>query len=306
MSQASKLKIWLAAARLRTLPLSVAGIITGNALALHQVDFSWLVFVGALMTAISYQVLSNFANDYGDGVKGTDNAHRVGPQRILQQKLLTAPSLFRGIIITAISSFILSLGLIYFSFGIENLKWMGLFLFFSLGAIWAAYNYTIGEKAYGYYALGDVFVFVFFGAIAVGGAYFLQTHSLRFEVFLYAIALGGLSVGVLNLNNMRDRENDQNVNKQTIATLLGHNKSKIYQFVLVMGSLVAIGTAIVFNQTYEWTAFLPLLAAIPLSIQLNGMVKTQQPHAFDSFLKPLALTTFLLSLLIFVSKWLEM
>ncbi len=130
MSQASKLKIWLAAARLRTLPLSVAGIITGNALALQQVDFSWLVFIGALMTAISYQVLSNFANDYGDGVKGTDNAHRVGPQRILQQKLLTAPSLFRGIIITAISSFILSLGLIYFSFGIENLKWMGLFLFF--------------------------------------------------------------------------------------------------------------------------------------------------------------------------------
>ncbi len=135
MTQASKLKIWFAAARLRTLPLSVAGIITGNALALQQVDFSWSVFVGALMTAISYQVLSNFANDYGDGVKGTDNAHRVGPKRILQQKLLTAPSLFRGIIITAIFSFILSLGLIYIAFGIENLKWMGLFLFFSLGAI---------------------------------------------------------------------------------------------------------------------------------------------------------------------------
>ena len=105
---------------------------------------------------------------------------------------------------------------------------------------------------------------------------------------------------------MRDRENDQNVNKQTIATLLGHKKSKIYQFVLVMGSLVAIGTAIVFNQTYEWNTFLPLLTAIPLSIQLNGMARTQQPHALDSFLKPLALTTFLLSLLIFTSKWLEM
>ena len=98
------------------------------------------------MTAISYQVLSNFANDYGDGVKGTDNAHRVGPQRILQQKLLTAPSLFRGIIITAISRIYSILGTIYFSFGIENLKWMVLFLLFSLGAIWAAYNYTIGEK----------------------------------------------------------------------------------------------------------------------------------------------------------------
>ena len=306
MSRPSKLSIWVTAARLRTLPLSVAGIVTGNALALNQPDFSWLLFMGALQTAISYQILSNFANDYGDGVKGTDNEERLGPQRVLQQRLLSASALYRGIIITAILSFVFSLVLIYSAFGKDNLEWMGVFIVLSLAAIWAAYNYTVGEKAYGYYALGDLFVFLFFGGIAVGGAYFLQTQSLTEEVILYMLALGGLSVGVLNLNNMRDRENDQRLNKNTIATFLGFEKSRNYQYALVVGSILAIGVAVVDDAHFKINSFLPLLICIPLLFQLRGLGRINHPKSYDRYLKPLALSTFGLSILIFISKWLAL
>ena len=306
MSHPSKLTIWITAARLRTLPLSIAGIVTGNALALNQPNFSWSLFIGALLTAIMYQILSNFANDYGDGVKGTDNQERLGPKRVLQQRLLSASDLYRGIVFTAILSFLFSLVLIYNAFGKENLQWMGLFIVLSLAAIWAAYNYTVGEKAYGYYALGDLFVFLFFGGIAVGGAYFLQTQSLTEEVILYMLAMGGLSVGVLNLNNMRDRENDQYSNKNTIATLLGFEKSRNYQYALVIGSILAIGVAIAANTHLNINSFLPLLICIPLLFQLRALGRITHPKSYDRYLKPLALSTFGLSVLVFISKWLAL
>ena len=303
MSQPSKLSIWITAARLRTLPLSIAGIITGNALALNQPNFSWSLFIGALLTAILYQILSNFANDYGDGVKGTDNQERLGPKRVLQQRLLSASALYRGIVITAILSFLFSLVLIYSAFGKENLKWMGLFIILSLVAIWAAYNYTVGEKAYGYYALGDLFVFLSLGEL-LWEELILQTQSLTEEVVLYMMALGGLSVGVLNLNNMRDRENDQHSNKNTIATFLGFEKSRNYQYVLVLGSILAIGVAIASNTRLKINSFLPLLICIPLLLQLRALGRITHPKSYDRYLKPLALSTFALSVLVFISKWL--
>lgn len=306
MPKPSTIQIWLSAARLRTLPLSIAGIITGNALALETNAFSWILFAGGLLTAIAYQILSNFANDYGDGVKGTDNENRIGPKRVMQQKLIEPKVLYNAIIITAIVAFVLSVVLVYEAFGMENLKWIGLFLALSAAAIWAAYNYTVGESAYGYFALGDIFVFLFFGFVAVGGAYFLQTQELTIEVVYWAIAMGGLSVGVLNLNNMRDTENDIQSNKKTIANTLGPSKSRIYQYLLLFISVVSLVISILISGDFTGLEALPIVIVIPLVIQSLGISKVSNPKDYDTYLKPLALSTFALSLLLLMSKWLAL
>ena len=306
MPKPSTIQIWLSAARLRTLPLSIAGIITGNALALETNAFSWILFAGGLLTAIAYQILSNFANDYGDGVKGTDNENRIGPKRVMQQKLIEPKVLYNAIIITAIVAFVLSVVLVYEAFGMENLKWIGLFLALSAAAIWAAYNYTVGESAYGYFALGDIFVFLFFGFVAVGGAYFLQTQELTIEVVYWAIAMGGLSVGVLNLNNMRDTENDIQSNKKTIANTLGPSKSRIYQYLLLFISVVSLVISILISGDFTGLEALPIVIVIPLVIQSLGISKVSNPKDYDTYLKPLALSTFALSLLLLMSKLLAL
>ena len=306
MPKSTTVQIWLSAARLRTLPLSIAGIITGNALALETYAFSWMLFAGALLTAIAYQILSNFANDYGDGVKGTDNENRIGPKRVMQQKLIEPKVLYNAIIITAIVAFVLSVVLVYEAFGMENLKWIGLFLALSAAAIWAAYNYTVGESAYGYFALGDIFVFLFFGFVAVGGAYFLQTQELTIEAVYWSIAMGGLSVGVLNLNNMRDTENDIQSNKKTIANTLGPSKSRIYQYLLLFISVVSLVISILISGDFTGLEAMPIVIVIPLVIQSLGISKVSNPKDYDTYLKPLALSTFALSLLLLMSKWLAL
>lgn len=265
-----------------------------------------MLFAGALLTAIAYQILSNFSNDYGDGVKGTDNENRIGPKRVMQQKLIQPRVLYNAIIITAIVAFVLSVVLVYAAFGMENLKWIGLFLALSAAAIWAAYNYTVGESAYGYFALGDIFVFLFFGFVAVGGAYFLQTQELTIEVVYWAIAMGGLSVGVLNLNNMRDTENDIQSNKKTIANTLGPSKSRIYQYFLLFISVVSLVISILVYGDFTGLEALPIVIIIPLVIQSLGISKVSNPKDYDTYLKPLALSTFALSLLLLMSKWLAL
>ena len=156
------ISVWFAAARLRTLPLSVSGILVGNGVAWLEGSFSWSLFILALLTTIAFQVLSNFANDYGDGVKGTDNDQRLGPKRVLQQGLLTKAALKKGIQITAGVSLLFALSLIYLAFGSEDWGKALFFIALGLASIIAAIKYTIGDSAYGYYALGDLFVFLFF------------------------------------------------------------------------------------------------------------------------------------------------
>ncbi|MGC6422461.1 MAG: 1,4-dihydroxy-2-naphthoate octaprenyltransferase [Flavobacteriaceae bacterium] len=299
MSSPSTFHIWIAAARLRTLPLSVAGIFTGNALAYQNKSFSWILFLGALLTALSYQVLSNFANDYGDGIKGTDNTHRLGPKRVLQQQWLTPKQLFKGIVLTVLASLVFSLGLIILAFGLKNFFWILIFFALALAAIWSAYNYTVGERAYGYHSLGDVFVFVFFGIVAVCGSFFLQLKVLTLDSFLYAICIGGLSTGVLNLNNLRDIENDRQSNKRTLATLMGLNVGKWYQTILVSGSMLCAGVASYQNAISGGYKHLPMLVIFPLFFQLYQLWQTKDNQAIDRLLKPLALSTFGFSVLLF-------
>ena len=293
----SNLKSWLSAIRLRTLPLSISGIIIGTCFAHYNGGFNWAIFILAVLTAFSIQILSNLANDYGDGVKGTDNANRVGPKRAIQSGAITPDQMFEGIKINILIIILLVFLLIYIAFGKSHFFYTLLFIGLAGLSVYAAMSYTIGSKAYGYKGLGDVFVFVFFGFVSVVGSYFLYTKHLDHHVFLPAISVGLLSVGVLNLNNMRDIESDKQSNKITIAVKLGKEKSKIYHLWLIIGAMVI---SFLFALLYysSVTNFIFFLAYIPLIKHIKAVLKVKQPTDFDPQLKVLALTTFVFSVLL--------
>lgn len=292
-----KIKPWLSAMRLRTLPLSVSGIILGTCFAVYNGRFSWWVLILAILTTISLQVLSNLANDYGDGVKGTDNEDRVGPQRAIQSGSITPDEMLDAIKFNIIVVIILTLSLIMAAFGPTNFLFLLLFVFLGGLSVYAALNYTMGDSPYGYRALGDVFVFVFFGLVSTIGSYVLYMHTIDHVTILPATALGFLSVGVLNLNNMRDLEADEKVGKITFAVKLGMSKAKLYHFLLIGGAMVL---TLVFSILYfvEPYNFLYLISFIPLIIHLNKIKEAKKPDDFDSQLKVLALSTFLFSILL--------
>jgi 1,4-dihydroxy-2-naphthoate octaprenyltransferase len=292
-----KIKPWLSAMRLRTLPLSVSGIILGTCFAYYNGHFSIWILVLAILTTISLQILSNLANDYGDGVKGTDNEERVGPQRAIQSGDISPDEMLDAIKFNIIVVILLTFSLILVAFGVKNILFALLFIFLGGLSVYAALNYTMGDSPYGYRALGDVFVFIFFGIISTVGSYLLYVHTLDHVVIIPSIALGLLSVGVLNLNNMRDIESDANAGKITLAVKLGLKGAKTYHFALL---IVAMSVTIVFSILYyvEPYNFMYLFAFIPLVIHLKKIKVAEQPNDFDSQLKVLALSTFLFALLL--------
>lgn len=299
----NNIKIWLQAARLRTLPLSVSGIIMGNALALNHNDFSFIIFLLSILTAIAFQIVSNFANDYGDGIKGTDNEERIGPKRVLQQGLLTLENLKRGIFVSVVVSIILSITLIYESLGVNKLLFSVLFILLAIGAVAAAIKYTVGANPYGYSGLGDLFVFIFFGWVSVIGSYFLQINSIDLSIILFATTFGLLSVAVLNLNNMRDIENDFNSSKITLAVRLGSDKAKIYHYFLVSIAIILFFIGIGEQPLLIKTIY--ALVFVPLFLHLYCVFNVKDPKQFDPELKKLALTIFFISIVFFVTSYLN-
>lgn len=293
-------KAWIQAARLRTLPLSLSGIIVGTALATYQGYFSAVIFVLALLTTIGFQVISNFANDYGDGVKGTDNEDRIGPARALQSGIITRGSLKKGIIVSAILTLLIALVLIYKAFGLENLPYIVLFFALGLLSIWAAIKYTVGSNAYGYRGMGDLFVFLFFGLLGVLGSMFLFTKSLDYMALLPAASIGLLCVAVLNLNNLRDMVSDKKHGKITLVVKMGFDKGKIYHGFLIVMALLCF-SAFIWVERFGVKSSFFMLAFVPLLIHLRKVVKTQNPKDLDPELKKVALSTFLLAVLFLIS-----
>ena len=275
---------------MRTLPLAISSILLGSFLAAADGVFQWNVFLLSIITAILLQILSNLANDYGDSVKGTDNEERIGPQRAVQSGAISAATMKKAVIGAAALSAISGSALLYFATSGLGVKQIFIFILLGVACIFAAIKYTVGKKAYGYLGMGDVFVFVFFGWVAVLGAYFLQTHQMKIELLLPASALGLLCVGVLNLNNMRDRKNDQKSGKMTIAVKLGERNSKIYHSLILLTAMILpiIYTLINFNRAHQ---FIFVITA-PLIIQnLLTVLKNREPKLLDPLLKRLALTT---------------
>ncbi|BAO77601.1 1,4-dihydroxy-2-naphthoate octaprenyltransferase [Winogradskyella sp. PG-2] len=292
-----KIKPWLSAMRLRTLPLSVSGIILGTCFSYFNGQFSWWVLILAILTTMSLQVLSNLANDYGDGVRGTDNEERVGPERAIQSGEISPTEMLDAIKFNIIVVILLTLALIWAAFGPTNFLFLLLFVFLGGLSVYAALNYTMGDSPYGYRALGDVFVFIFFGLVSTIGSYLLYMHRIDHIVVLPAIALGFLSVGVLNLNNMRDINSDSNAGKITLVVKLGLDRAKKYHYFLIIGAMTMI---VLFSLLYyvEPYNFLYAIAFIPLIIHVKKIKAAKEPSDFDNQLKVLALSTFLFALLL--------
>lgn len=312
------MKHWIEAARLRTLPLSVSGIIVGSMYALaYPTDnvltpteiFNWQLFGFALLTTLGLQILSNFANDYGDGIKGTDNEHRVGPKRAIQSGIISAPAMKRAIIITSILTFISATLLIYFAFGVDYIWYSLIFLVLGILAIISAIRYTVGNTAYGYSGYGDLFVFIFFGLVSTLGVNFLYSKQLDWILVLPAAAIGFLSVGVLNLNNMRDIESDKMSNKNTIVVKIGLAAAKKYHYFLIVSAMILVlvfAIYIDFNKDVEpekfnFDTYFFIVAFFPLISHLITVYKNKNAKLLDPELKKLAISTFLLSILLSLS-----
>ncbi|MFM2615300.1 1,4-dihydroxy-2-naphthoate polyprenyltransferase [Vibrio campbellii] len=252
-------QIWLEAARPKTLPLALVSILTGSVLAYSAGHFSLTIAVMAFVTATLLQILSNLANDYGDAVQGTDNDNRLGPQRAMQSGAVTADQMKKAIIFNIILTAIAGLTLVFYALS----SFESIITFIGLGilAIIAAIAYTMGSKPYGYVGLGDLSVFIFFGLLGVSGTYFLHTGHVDATLFLPALGCGLLAVAVLNINNMRDIENDSECGKRTMAVRLGQRRAKQYHFILLGGALLAFAVYLLIQDKPVWIS-LPFLISI--------------------------------------------
>ena len=292
----NKFLIWIQAFRLRTLPLALSCAILGSFLAYADGQFNPTVFGLAVSTTILLQILSNLANDFGDSYHGTDNANRVGPERTVQSGKISKPEMKWMIVVFIILSFI-SGGLLIFS-GIQNSNAELILLFFGLGiaSIVAALKYTVGKNPYGYSGFGDLFVFIFFGLVGVCGTYFLHTNEFHLLLLLPAASVGLLSAGVLNLNNMRDIENDAASGKKTLVVRMGSQKAKLYHaFLIILSPVLSLIYVIKTWQSIYQLMF--LLSVVPLGFHLYEVFQNHVPHKLNNQLKILALTTFFFSVM---------
>lgn len=282
---------WIEAFRLRTLPLSMSSVVLGVALAYGDGGFSWITSLLAVTTTLFLQILSNLANDYGDYTHGLDNEERVGPKRAVQSGLITPTEMKRAVITFVVLALISGILLIWSGLGtLISVKGM-VFIILGVLALTAAVKYTVGKHPYGYYGLGDLFVFIFFGLTGVAGTYYLNTHTFRPDILLPASALGFLTTGVLNLNNMRDMENDRRNGKITLAVLLGPKLSRHYHLILLTGANVL--SLIYVLRNYETPFQFIFLIIIPPLVQNILAVYRYSLSALDPFLKKLSLTSLL-------------
>lgn len=291
------ISLWISVMRLRTLPLSISGIIIASCLAEYNGFFQWNICILAILTTLSFQILSNLANDYGDGVKGTDGDDRIGPERAIQSGKISPEDMFNAIKINVLISIGLAFLLIFSAFGVKHFLLTLIFFVLGIASVVAAIRYTVGGNAYGYKALGDVFVFVFFGLVSVIGCYVLYAKKIDHVVFLPAIAVGLLSAAVLNLNNMRDLSSDKKANKITLAVKLGEKKIKIYHNVLILLSILLSGLFGILYYTSPYNLIF-IVVYIPLILHLSRTNNVESPKLLDPELKKLALTTVLLSILL--------
>jgi 1,4-dihydroxy-2-naphthoate polyprenyltransferase len=288
------LRIWIKAFRLRTLPLALSSAILGSFLAYAQGSFRWEILFLAILTTLFLQVLSNLANDYGDAMHGTDNVNRLGPLRVTQSGLITKARM--RIMIGVFVLLALTSGTMLIFIGLHQIGWKTILIFFLLGisAIFAAVKYTVGKNPYGYIGLGDIFVFIYFGIVGVAGTYYLHVNTFDPWILLPASAIGMLSSGVLNLNNMRDVENDTRSGKRTLVVHIGSEAAKIYHLVLISLSILfsLVYTFVHFNSFYQ---FLFMFTCPLFALNVIAVMKSKEPVELNNELKKLALSTFAFS-----------
>lgn len=287
---------WIKAFRMRTLPLAVSSILMGGFVAIEEGYRNSNVLLFAVITTLLLQILSNLANDYGDFVKGTDNKERLGPTRSMQSGEISKPKMLSALVIFISLSLISGVYLVYISFAADNLLKSLLFIVVGILAILAAIRYTMGSSAYGYSGMGDFFVFIFFGWVAVLGTYFLISSHFDFFVFLPASTMGLFSAAILNLNNLRDHKNDSASGKRTMVVKMSYPKAKHYHSFLIVSAwiLFTLYLIVFVQEAYSFLVFLSL----PFFI--NNMLvvyKEKNEQMLDPELKKLALSITFFTLL---------
>jgi 1,4-dihydroxy-2-naphthoate octaprenyltransferase len=287
--QMNMIKNWLGAFRLRTLPLSLSGIILGSFLALHDHYWNTSIFVLSLLTTLFFQILSNLSNDLGDHLKGADNDNRVGPVRSTQSGTISVQQMKSAVKIFAALGLISAALLIYLASQTMSTNTIVIYSILGIGAVLAAMMYTLGKKAYGYNGMGDFFVFIFFGLVSVLGVYHLYTPFFSGRNILAALVIGLLSTAVLNLNNMRDHINDAAVGKRTVVVKMGLNYAKVYHSFLILGACLSLVLLLLLFIKF---AFLTAFLCIPLIFHLKKVLQTEDPKELDPELKKVALLTF--------------
>lgn len=276
---------WIGGARPRTLPLAIAPVALGAASAtIFDIEFDWLLASLALVVAVALQIGVNFANDYSDGVRGTDR-HRVGPERLTAsgaaqpRAVLTVALVFFGLAAAA---------------GLAIVVLTGYYWLLAIGAVCiaAAFFYTGGKRPYGYYGLGELFVFAFFGVVATAGTTYVLAGDVNAESWISGAAVGLIASAVLMVNNIRDREQDKAAGKRTLAVLLGDLPSRITFAVLMLLPFGILVFFVVFFPSAQFVYF-ALLAAVPaILIGLTG----RTPNELVLALKLSALTSLLFGL----------
>lgn len=292
--------IWLDAARPKTLPLALVSITTGSSLAYASGRFSFAITILALVTAIFLQILSNLANDYGDAEKGTDNDDRLGPTRALQSGAVSASEMKKAIIINIVLTILSGLALIFYS--LDSLSNILAFIGLGLLAILSSIAYTMGSKPYGYVGLGDLSVFIFFGLLGVGGTYFLHTGLLDTDILVPAVGCGLLAVAVLNINNMRDIENDEACGKRTVAVRLGQQSAKYYHILLIGLAFCSFVFYLYTHSTTVWIIVPFFLSAITLFKHGREVLESSSPvliaPMMPAIVKCASITNILFSLVV--------
>lgn len=288
-------QIWIRAFRLRTLPLAISATTLGSLLGYAENRFRWGVFIFASLTTLFLQILSNLANDYGDARKGTDNKHRIGPLRVTQSGMVSHRQMQWMIALFVVLSLVSGSILIWFGLRGDNMLLYALFFLLGFSSIYAAIKYTIGKRPYGYVGFGDIMVFIYFGILGVAGTYFLHTHTLHPTILLPASSVGLFSAGVLNLNNLRDHENDAMNGKNTLVVRMGVPWAKIYHVILLLTALLLalVYTVLHFESYYQLIFLIP----VPLLItDIKTVITNTVPVELNKELKRLAVATLLFSL----------
>jgi len=235
----TSLNIWFQGARPKTLGAAIAPVLVGSSIAYYEKSFSLTIFLLALVVSVSIQIAVNYANDYSDGIKGTDD-HRVGPVRLVGRKLASPQAVKTAAILFF---FVAALSGLFIT--ILSKQWW--FLLLGLSAFIAAWTYTGGPKPYGYAGLGEVFVFIYFGLVAVIGTTYAQTLYIKPYFFLYAISIGLFASAILVANNLRDREKDKQNNKNTLAVKLGDQKTRSLYVLFMVLPFILVVTLFMFN-----------------------------------------------------------
>ena len=290
-----KIKSMIRSMRLRTLPLSLSGIVLGVFLASKTSALNWLSVLLLFLTAVFLQILSNLSNELGDALHGENPAERQGIAYPIQTGEVTTEQLRRMVVIFAALSAVTGLGMIWASFGsLIGLK-QALFVLLGACAIVAALRYTLGRRPYGYRGLGDIAVFIFFGLVTVCGAYYLMTTTLPpASILLAASSIGCLSVAVLNVNNIRDMKSDA-ATRRTVALRLGLRGARIYQTCLIVGAWLMMAAFLLINKVKPAGAIFILTMPV-FCLHLKG-VWTRTDRELDPMLPMLVMGTFLVALL---------